>query len=41
MVADIIITGAIAYGLFKSRTGWRQTDRVGTTCGDIFYSPIY
>jgi hypothetical protein len=28
MVADVIITVCILYGLWKSRTGWSNTDRV-------------
>lgn len=26
LLADIILTGMIAYGLWKSKTGWKDTD---------------
>lgn len=29
MAADILITVTIAYGLYKTRTGWSYTDKVG------------
>lgn len=32
MLADLIITVAILYGLIASRTGWVHTDRVSVTC---------
>ncbi len=28
MAADLIITGLIGWGLYKSRTGWSHTDKV-------------
>jgi hypothetical protein len=26
LVADLLLTGMIAYGLWKSKTGWKDTD---------------